>query len=166
MSKRALLIVDVQKGFINAETEHVVSRVEQLQSEYEHVYATQFVNREGSPYRKFLGWERFAQGSEEVLLAFEPLPSVRVIVKDLYNSVNSRLLEELERNGIEEVDVCGIDTDACVMVTAVGLFERGIRPVIISDACASHGGAEYHNAALKILRRLIGRDQIIHQIIR
>ena len=161
MSKTALLIVDVQKGFINGETEHVVSRVEQLQAEYEHVYATQFVNGEGSPYRKFLGWQRFAPGSEEVLLAFEPLPCVRVIVKNLYSSLNSELLEELEGNGIEEVHVCGIDTDACVSVTAVGLFEHGIRPVVISDACASHGGSEYHNAALKILRRLIGRNQII-----
>ena len=113
------MIVDVQKGFINGETEHVVPRVEQLQAEYEHVYATPFVNREGSPYRKFLGWGRFTQGSEDMLLAFEPLPSVRVIVKNLYSSLNNNLLDELESNGNEEVHLFGIDTDACVSVTAV-----------------------------------------------
>lgn len=161
VSEQALLIVDVQTGFINSETKHLLPIVEQLQAEYEHVYATRFVNKESSPYRKFLGWERFAECSEDAVLAFEPLPGVKVINKTVYTSVSDEFLEELEEKNIKEVFVCGIDTDACVAATAVGLFEHGIRPVILAHACASHAGAEYHNAALRILRRLIGSKQVI-----
>ncbi len=161
MSEQALLIVDVQKGFINGETKHIVPIIEQLQARYEYVYATRFVNMEGSPYRKFLRWERFTEYSDDVPLAFEPLPNVRVINKTVYTSVSSDLLEELGGKNIKEVFVCGVDTDACVTATAVGLFEHGIRPVVLSNACASHAGVEYHDAALRILRRLIGMEQVI-----
>ena len=156
----ALLIVDVQKGFINAHTEHVVPKVKQLQNQYHHVYATQFTNPEGSPYRRFMGWERFDPSSNEVHLAFKPLPNVRILTKHSYSAATEELLKELETNHIREVHLCGIDTDACVLATAISLFEHGVPPVILSYACASTAGAEYHNAALKILAHLIGDRQV------
>ena len=84
-----------------------------------------------------------------------------VLDKQVYTCVTPAFLADLRDNGIEEVAICGIDTDACVSACAVDLFENGIRPVLLSDACASHAGAEYHEAALRILARLIGKNQIV-----
>ena len=70
-------------------------------------------------------------------------------------------LNELRQSGTTEVSLCGIDTDACVMATALDLFQNGIRPVVLAEACASHAGPDYHEAGLKLLARLIGREQIV-----
>ncbi len=160
MSKQALLIVDVQQGFINDATRHVVGKVSNLQRQYEHVYATRFINQPGSPYRTLMDWSRFDVSSDDVRLAFQPADHVIVIDKNIYSCVDVDFLKELEYKEISEVQICGIDTDACVATCAVSLFENGIRPVILSEACASHAGVEYHQAALRILRRLIGHRQI------
>lgn len=157
----ALLIVDVQVGFVNDATRHILPKVEALQKQYPHVYATRFINAEGSPYRRLLDWHRFYESSDDVPLAFEPADGVVVIDKHVYTCVTPAFLEDLRSKGIEEVAICGIDTDACVSACAVDLFENGFKPVLLSEACASHAGAEFHEAALRILARLIGKKQIV-----
>ena len=159
--RSALLIIDVQVGFVNDATRHILPIVEALQKQYPHVYATRFINAEGSPYRRLLDWHRFYESSEDVPLAFEPVDSVTVIDKNVYTCVTPAFLDELRSKDIEEVAICGIDTDACVATCAVDLFENGFRPVLLSEACASHAGAEYHEAAIRILTRLIGKKQIV-----
>ena len=159
--RSALLIVDVQVGFVNDATRHIVPKVEELQRKYAHVYATRFINAEGSPYRKLLDWHRFYESSGDVPLAFDPADGVTVIDKHVYTCITPAFLQDLRSKGIEEVAICGIDTDACVSACAVDLFENGFRPILLSEACASHAGAEYHEAALRILARLIGKNQII-----
>ena len=142
-SNKALLIVDVQNGFVNDATRHIVPKVEALQKQYAHVYATRFINTEGSPYRKLLDWHRFYASSDDVPLAFQPVDGVIVIDKHVYTCVTPAFLDDLRSKGIEEVAICGIDTDACVSACAIGLFENGIRPILLSEACASHAGPEY-----------------------
>ena len=157
----ALLIVDVQVGFVNDATRHILPKVDALQKQYKHIYATRFINAEGSPYRKLLDWHRFYESSADVPLAFQPADGVIVIDKHIYTCITSAFLEDLRDKGIEEVAICGIDTDACVSACAVDLFENGFRPILLSEACASHAGPEYHKAALRILARLIGKRQIV-----
>jgi nicotinamidase-related amidase len=56
--------------------------------------------------------------------------------------------------------LCGIATDGCVLKSAVDAFERGIEPVVVTDACASHAGREIHEAGLLLLARFIGPGQL------
>ena len=161
MTSQALLIVDVQSGFINSATRHVVPIVERLQQDYDHIYATRFVNKSGSPYQRLMDWNQFGEDSADVALAFRPAKDAVVIDKSVYTCVDSLFLCDLRKKGVDEVSVCGIDTDVCVSICAVGLFENGIRPVVLANACASHAGVEYHEMALKIMRRLIGHRQIV-----
>ena len=156
----ALLIVDVQAGFVNDHTRHILPSVEALQARYDHVYATRFINAQDSPYREWMNWGRFGAESPDIELAFAARADTVVFDKHTYSSVDEQLLAELRRRGIEEVHVCGIDTDVCVTQSAVDLFEAGVRPVVLAASCASHGGPEYHEYALRILRRLIGKAQI------
>ena len=60
----------------------------------------------------------------------------------------------------EEVTLVGVDTDACVLATAIDLFEMGIKPIIIEDCVGSSGGEECHEAGMLILKRSIGKEQI------
>jgi nicotinamidase-related amidase len=47
------------------------------------------------------------------------------------------------------------------MATALGLFDAGFETFVVSDGCASSGGQEYHETAIKILKRNIGAQYVI-----
>ncbi len=161
MAQGCLLIVDVQKGFINSATEHIPARIQALQSDYGIVFASRFLNPPGSMHRRLIGWDRFAPGSEDAELAFAPRPDARIFDKTTYTSLTADLLSMLAREGLGKVHLCGIATDGCVLKSAVDLFEASIEPVVLADACASHGGADCHEAGLKLLRRFIGEGQVV-----
>ena len=156
----ALLIVDVQHGFINPATAHIPPRVQALQHDYPLVIVTRFVNLPDSNYRRLIHWHRFAPGSSDIALSFVPRPDSVILDKPRYTCVDETFLAILDTHAIEEVHVCGINTDICVTKCAVDLFEAGRTPVVLAGYCASHAGSDFHEAALRILARFIGHDQI------
>ena len=159
-SSKALLIIEVQNGFVNDATRHIVPKIEALQNQYSHVYADRLINTEGSPYRKLLDWRPLLLIRRRPPV-FQPTDNEIIIDKYIYTCVTADFLEDLRTKGIEEVAICGIDIDVCVSACAIGLFENGIGPILLSEACASHAGPEYHQAALRRLPLLIGRNHIL-----
>ena len=163
----ALLIVDVQVGFINEDTAGVPSLVEELQDSYKNVFISCFYNSQSSPYRRLMHWDKFEKEGRDYPLAFLPKDNAVIIAKNKYTCVDEYFINQLEKLNISEVHICGIDTDICVMKTAVDLFELGtIRPVVLVDYCASHGGQVLHDAALKILPRYIGQKQVYREVVK
>ena len=156
-----LIIIDVQKGFVNQWTGHIPARVEDRQGEFGRVIVTRFVNPPGSPHRRFLGWTRFAAGSADAELAFQPREGARIIDKSTYTCASSDFITELKQNRVERVHLCGIATDNCVLKSAVDLFEAGLEPLVLAADCASHGGPECHATGLLLLARLIGVERVI-----
>jgi nicotinamidase-related amidase len=67
----------------------------------------------------------------------------------------------INKQDIRSLDICGLDTEGCVLKSAVDLFEIGITPRVLSNYCASSGGHDYNEAGIKILKRLIGEKQVI-----
>ncbi len=158
--RAALLVVDVQYGFIGPFTDHIPAIVEGLLPRYPLTLATRFYNPAGSNYRRLIGWDRLDRVSEDFPLAFTPLPDTVVIDKPIYTCVTPSFLELLDRECIDEVHICGIDTDICVLKCAVDLFEHERVPVVLAHACATNAGPELHRAALAILKRYIGSGQV------
>ena len=70
------------------------------------------------------------------------------------------LVKRLQRDGIQEVSLAGIDTDMCVLKVAMDVFDLGIEPVILVDCCASTAGLQAHLAGLAVLARNIGPHQL------
>lgn len=161
MAEKCLLIVDVQRGFINQWTAHIPAAVEALQQGFRRVVVTRFFNPEGSLYRRLIGWQRFAKDSDDFPLAFTPPAGAPVIDKPTYTCVGVKFLETLAGWEVGRVHVCGIATDNCVLKCAVDLFEAGIEPVVLAAACASHGGPDCHAAGIKLLQRFIGAGQVV-----
>ena len=60
--------------------------------------------------------------------------------------------------------MCGIDTDACVLKTALDLFENNYDVKVIEDCSMSHSGIEYHNSAINMLKKLIGNQNVIKML--
>lgn len=161
VNNRALLIVDVQNGFVNERTKHIPALVEELQYRYDLVIATRFINLPDSQYRRLIKWNHLSPGSDEIELAFKPKEDAVIIDKNIYTCINESFLELLRNHNVNEVDICGIDTDICVTKCAVDLFEKDITPFVLKDYCATHASKNLQKAALDILARYIGRSQII-----
>lgn len=155
-----LLIVDVQAGFINPSTGHIPEAVERLQDRFAIVFASRFENAPDSPFRRWKGLARFAPGMPETALAFTPRADASIFAKGGYSAATDAVIAGA-RVADSPVYLCGIATDNCVLATAIDLFEAGIRPVIVADACASHAGPDYHEAGLLLLKRLLGEAQIV-----
>ena len=85
----------------------------------------------------------------------------KIIDKRIYTALNKELEEYLSKNNIDEIYLCGFDTDACVQKTAIDLFENNYNVYVLKDYCMSHKGVELHNVIINNLCRLIGRDKII-----
>ena len=163
--KNVLVVIDLQVGFINDKTIKVANNIHDLldSGEYSAVIATKFTNMSGSSFNSFLGWKGMLEEGEKELLPFVEEYADCVISKCSYSCVNTNFIQSLVAfcgSLPEEVTLVGVDTDACVLATAIDLFEMGIRPIIIEDCVGSSGGDECHEAGMLLLKRSIGKEQI------
>lgn len=156
-----LLIVDVQKGFITSCSSHVLSGLERLQHQFDHVIFTKFYNPDPSPFRKILDYQKMPPGDDDTQLAIKPRDGAIIVERALYTCVTAELLAHLQRLKAKEVYVCGIATEACVLKTVADLFENNIRPYLIEDGCASDQDKHYHDIAVELIAKLVGKQNVI-----
>ncbi|MFI0742688.1 isochorismatase family cysteine hydrolase [Streptomyces sp. NPDC021100] len=164
----ALLVIDVQQGFVNQHSRDVVPMVVRLVDGWRAAGApvvfTRFHNAPGSPYETISGWKRL-RTAEEQAFAKELDPfiddSALVIDKAQASAFTPEGSQLIQDSGWSDLVLCGIDTDACVYDSATAAYQRGYRPWVVTDACASSGGSQYHEAALLLAARNLGSDQLI-----
>jgi nicotinamidase-related amidase len=159
-----LLIVDVQLGFLNEYTSYIPKRILKLitQNDFSPILFTRFVNSEDGPYPRFLGWDA-CRHEPETLLAPELRPYASPALtfsKPGDAGIPDELAEFLQNEQIEQVTIAGIDTDMCVLKVAMDIFDLGIKPLILTDCCASTHGLQSHLAGLAVLARNVGADQM------
>ena len=144
-SKPALVVVDVQNGFVNDESRHVVPRIVELVRSWPGPVAfSRFFNRPGSSYERLIGWSKL-QGPPETDLVDELQPYASTVIDKVgYSFFSTEGASLAAEQGWSEVYFCGIDTDMCVLKSAVDAFELGLTPYVIADASASHAGPRAH----------------------
>ena len=160
MADRALIIVDLQRGFMNGQTAHIRAPIERFQHEFARVVATRYYRRPDSMMVKLLDIDGFERDSRDAQFAFTPRSDALVVDKSDYSCVTPELADQLRAWSVEETYVCGVDTDQCVLMVAGDLLQNDILPVVCENLTASAAGREYHEAGLFLLRRLIGREQV------
>jgi len=156
----ALVVVDVQEGFVTAETRATVplitDHLRDSGGRYAAVIATRFVNLPRSLYVTQRDWAEMMEGPETRLL-----PSVRetadiVLTKHGLAPDRDELLGSVRALEVGRVELCGFDTDQCVLASALLLWDGGIVPRVLAPLCSSSGGRDMHDAGLSMLRRAIG----------
>jgi nicotinamidase-related amidase len=160
----ALLVVDVQNGFVNDFTRHIPGRIAALIDRGEHspILFTRFVNVEDSPFRRILDWDGCAEPPDtELAPEIEPYANEkRIYSKPGYAGLPDSLADHLVGESCERIAVVGIDTDMCVLKVALDLFDLNIEPLVYIDCCASTSGLQSHLAGLAVLARNIGADHL------
>jgi len=158
--RKLLMVIDCQKAFINKYTKEYVDKIKLLldKKEYTNTIFTIFKNNKNSPFYNLLEYNGCADIDDCKLMIDYNAP---VIEKYTYSAVNKDLMDYISKNNIDEIYLCGFDTDGCVLKTAFDLFESNIKTCILQDYCMSSGGVKYHNAAIDILKRSIGEKNIL-----
>lgn len=158
---KKLLIVDVQKGFLNEKCDFVVKKIEKLVGggNFDQIIATKFVNHDESAYVQFLNYHRFLT-KDETKLALNLPKNAKIVEKTSY-ALPEKNFQKLFKKG-DEVFVCGMDYDSCMLAICFQLFDHEILPQIVLDAVASHSENPIPKADFeKICRKNFGEKSLI-----
>ena len=161
--KKALIVIDVQKYFLNDETKPIVQKIRDYISahanNYSSVYFTVFQNDDKSPLWNILEWKGCV-GSPDTDICDEIkefINSKNLFYKNILSAVKvPEILDGLKKENIDQVDLSGFDTDCCVLATAYDLFDQGIKPVILENLTWSTSEEKLHAPAIQIIKRNIG----------
>lgn len=165
MKNILFLIIDMQNGFINQNTQGIDERIldflEQIKGRA-IVAGTRYVNNENTACYVFEGWKACMEGTEEA----EILPTLRghmerVFDKDKYSCWNDEMKQFIRDNKIDKVYFAGVNTGCCVLHSAFDFYNDLVDCSVIEDLCGSTSGIREHEAALIVLRSCITEERVI-----
>jgi len=161
--KKALFVVDVQKFFENKKTKLVAKKINNYiknnKDKYSLIVFTVFKNNPQSSLWKIFKWTGCKKGREIEIMdeLLNLVDKSNVIFRNTYSLLKApRLKEKLNKYKIQQIDICGFDTDCCVLATTYDLFDSGWKPVILKNLCFSTSKEKLHKIALKIIERNCG----------
>lgn len=163
--KKVLIMIDIQQGFLKFKESNLyldrISRI--LNNDYDLKIASQFINPNDSYFRNNSGlnWHKMGFNDINNIKINKNIlkNSDHIIVKYKYSAYCQELKELLNKDDV--IHLIGLDTDCCVLMTAVDLLEDGYNVKLIKNGCFSSGGELYHNSGILCLERLIGKGNII-----
>ena len=131
---KALLVVDMQKGFLTKEKYiKLAEKINQylLKKSYDKIIFTKYINSasKNNLYQTKIGWNKLSTPAEQELCLGKPNNSI-VFEKYGYGLEQSDL-EFIKSLNIEEIDVCGLKAEACVYAISLQLWDLGIYPNIL-----------------------------------
>jgi len=157
----ALLVIDIQKGFMRNGAELLVEPIAKLVRRWptENVFYLRYRNYPDSLYARHLDWHDFIAGDNINLM-----PEVYLDGAPVFEHYGYRPPDELiaQLKNFRAVHICGVDTDACVMAAVFALWDAEIQPVILANYCMSSGGIQFHRAALDLMLRQFGAKCVQH----
>ncbi len=155
--KRALIIVDVQAGFLTDGNKWIIPNIQKILQEvnYDLVVEANFHADAGSLWDKQVHWT--FPLSPTIPEIKNLLPADTILVTKTTKSVfkgDKDLVSVLKDKKIEEVHIVGLDTNDCVFATAQESFDLGFFTYVLEECTESSQGPEYRDYALKILQEL------------
>ncbi len=161
--KTALLLIDCQVGFLGNSFGRALGNLNHSVKIglFSPVIASLFTNSRSSPFVRFLGWNHLMTNEEQALPNNFPFQLDKAFIKTGYSAFTDEMNVYLGLNQVDRIAIAGVDTEGCVLATALDLFSHNYEPFIFSDCCFSTGGSHFHEAALMILQRTIGTHRVV-----
>lgn len=164
--KQALVIIDMQKGFINQHTAHLPKRIQEYIDRegynFDKIITTRYLNHENTACYVFEEWKECMVGSEDSTLVSEFTGQYVNVDKDKYSCYNTDFKNIIRGLGITDVFLCGVNTGCCVLHSAFDMYNDLVSVYVIEDLCGSTSGPESHAAAIQVLRECITRKRVIN----
>ncbi len=164
MTKKALFVIDVQEFFANRETKLIAKKINNYikknKNKYSFIIFAVFKNDSNSPLARNFKWKKCTK-EEEIKLLPELISDIDlfdITYKNTYSLLKvSEIKKKLKRKDIKKVDLCGFDTDCCILATAFDLFDLGFEVAVLKDFCFSTSGRKLHEPSLEIIKRNCGK---------
>lgn len=161
---KIILLVDIQEGCINNELRGLPRDIEKhvKNFDYDLVIATRFINKNDSLHKNDIKVKDMTVFSPKAKLV-EPIDQIAdfVLMKSTYSSLTEDVYKLLEKNKVKQVYVAGLNTETSILATAYDLFDKGIKPIVLSNLCNTTSGRDINSKALDILRIAIGDECIL-----
>lgn len=162
--KKLLVIVDMQNGFINEHTKHLVEKMKSFLdiAKFDDIVATRYINNTETACYKFEGWKECMPGTPEIEIADELKPYIhKVFDKNVYSCWNTVFKAYVKSNRFDKVYFVGVNTGCCVLHSIFDCYNDVQDCAVISDLCGSSTSQESHECALRILRECITKERVI-----
>lgn len=163
--KQALVIIDMQKGFVNKYTMHLPKRIlDYIDREgynFDYIITTRYLNHENTACYIFEKWKECMDGSEDAELIDGLAGKYVNVDKDKYSCYNDDFKNIIRGLGITDVFLCGVNTGCCVLHSAFDMYNDLVSVYVIQDLCGSTSGPESHKAAIQVLGECITKQRII-----
>lgn len=155
---KVLLIIDVQNGFVKKQTQYVVDNLRKLLSKerYDKIIQTRWENYMGSRYEEQLGYTAVGN-TQETDTVFHDVGDI-VITRCAYSAYTDKLVKNISKD--DEIYVCGLETDACVLGTCFSLWDNGYKFKVIEN-CTGTNAKDLHKPSIKLMQRQFGKDCIV-----
>lgn len=161
---KIILLMDIQEGYMREEFKNLPKDIEKYLelNPYDLKIATRHVNKNDSLHKADIYIRTMTMFSTKSKVV-DPIDKLAdfVLIKSTYTGLTPDVLKLLEKNEVKEVYLAGMNTETSILATAFDLFDRGIKPIVLSSLCNSVYGAIMHQAALEIIRSAIGTECII-----
>lgn len=155
---KILVVIDLQRAFINDNTKYLIDRIDNLVSSnyFDKVIFTKFINYEGSIYTRKVNYNRcISLEDREIMIDTK---ENLVIDKTIYSAYDG-IIDFITSDDI--IYLCGIDSECCVFKTALDLFENGYDVKVLKDYSACTHGEESNKYILNVIARNIGKSNVI-----
>lgn len=158
MSRKVLLMIDLQTGFVAKGTDKVVKFTEKLlQTEkFDLIVQSRWENYMGSRYEKELGYSAVGN-SLETGMCF-PQYADHVITRTCYTCWGEKLERLIQKD--DDIYVVGLETDACVMATLFSLWDNGYKFHVYENGVGTPN-KDMQKVALQMIRRQFGKECVI-----
>lgn len=162
---KALIIVDMQNGFMNEYTKDLGTKIIELLDEFDGLkVALQFRNEDDSQFERKLHYNGMKRDDEIDLIdgIKDRVHFVKARNRCSYSGFEVWMSLLLKTREVKEVFIAGVDTDACVLATAFNLFDAEYDIKLLVDYCGSSGGQLYHDYAIELMKRNFGEGSIVY----
>lgn len=160
----ALVIIDMQNGFMCERTTHLVDKIYDytVNNKFDYILATEYVNHEHTACYIFEGWKACMKGTaaSQTVSKLASLPN-QIFQKDKYSCWNDRFTTYLVKNNISQLYFVGVDTGCCVLHSAFDAYNDLWDIYVVEDLCGSTSGIDSHKAAIQVLKECITSERVI-----
>lgn len=151
----------MQEGFRYKTNEKIIPNIKKLIKQFKgKIIFTKFQNKKNSHFEKILNWKKFQNKKDQ-----EVMTELKELVKETithtnYTVLNTALKKYIKLHKINEITICGIYTDVCIIKTTMDLFDVKILVKVVENATITQYNND-QNQTLKSIRRIIGKENVI-----
>ena len=162
--RTCLVIVDMQKAFINQHTEHLIDKISEYikTHEFDQIIATRYINNENTACYKLEDWKKCMDGSPDIEIVDKLKPFItKTFDKSKYSCWNREFRQFIDINEFDILYFVGVNTGCCVLASVFDAHNDLQDTRVIAELCGSTSGEESHQAGLRILRDCLTKNRVI-----